>query len=281
MPEDAEHFSNCSDGKSYKCPICSIKQEPQEYAEKLLRIGDEMSEKVNEPHDDEVHRVCGEINDDGNTKRKKCEQNDQRTPEVRDNVHYRYTRLTKPDEEIGERKRVHQITGEGKEQRFPSPEAVDFTVGKTPKSCGVKSRKPRTIRDLMNNCEDISDVSLTGTDDSVDYSFDTWISKANYKTTMPVVSDGYISDLLTEDLGMDTKPDDKLTNENNSFSSDANADMEFDDVEITSADCDYIDNITSTYSETDKDHNSKNPAKLPVSYQTISRMMGCLKVVSS
>ena len=160
------------------------------------------------------------------------------------------------------------MTTEWTEKRVPSTEAVAFTAGKTPKSFGVK-QKPHTIHDFMNNCEDISDV--TGSDESFEYSVDTCFSEASHIATIPAWNDGYVS----EDLSIDIKHDDKVMNEHNSLSSDDNEDMEFDDVEITSADCEYIENVTSAYCDTNKGDKTQNPAKPPVSYETISRMMDC------
>ena len=37
-PNDAKIYSNCPDGESYKCPICSIKEEPDENTEKFVDI---------------------------------------------------------------------------------------------------------------------------------------------------------------------------------------------------------------------------------------------------
>ena len=248
---DAEHFSNCTDGKSYKCPICSIKQEPKENAEREQGVGDERSEEVNEPEEYEGHSQCVEMNDDADSKWKKVDQNDPCTRAVRKKKEY--TRCKKPGEESGRKKEVHHMTTEWTEKRVPSTEAVAFTAGKTPKSFGVK-QKPHTIHDFMNNCEDISDV--TGSDESFEYSVDTCFSEA-------------------EDLSMDIKHDDKVMNEHNSLSSDNNEDMEFDDLEITSADCEYIENVTSAYCDTNKGDMTQNHAKPPVSYETISRMMDC------
>ena len=141
-PADAEHFSNCTDGKSYKCPICSIKQEPKENAEREQVVGDERSEEVNVPEQYEGHSQCGEMNANADSKRKKCDQNDPCTRAVRKKKEY--TRCKQPGEECGERKEVHHMITEWTEKRVPSTESVAFTVGKTPKSFGVK-QKPSTL----------------------------------------------------------------------------------------------------------------------------------------
>ena len=292
-PNDAKIHSNCPDGESYKCPICSIKEEPDENTEKncgdindnsrskkkILNVEEdeknifsftvgetpkrfpEKSTKIPKVIIDRFDELDVIQNSDSDTIIADC--NRMSDLSTHNNVHIGTPsdHLIEPD--MTEKEMLEPIERILDCRHIPSSVAREESENED-----VYINERNGVVDASQQTSSIDDEDTLDPEDSYDFQLN---YENNNSTDMFDVKDYEESELISDmDDGEDCKPNQEKLDHNNV--NDINYE---DNFELTSEDCEHLDHITESYINTSDDEEAEPSIKPPVSHDTISRMMNC------